>query len=385
MIEYQVQIQLKKTMSEYYPAIDITDDIELSQLGNINKSIDAREYDFGLFTYGDVQIECDNSSGKYNEFDSRSIFQNRRHNSKVTIALYKNNKFVHSFQGLLYDPATRLDILQDTIRFRLLSYESLMGSIAVPGGQIVNGMGLQDALKAILSISQISSKLSIGELQIDNDIKIKDGRSLNGVSVFDAVSKLLLVSNTIMYIYEDKIYIVPREVDLGLHKRYMFDRSKIIDLKNYNNGQHRLFTAIKINDHLETDDVLIDIYGLKVKKIEAKFLRGEDEYRVARNILNEFKKERIELEITVNTEDALGISLLDYVNISLPLYTVPKKNNFIPVVGVSRVGVDLIPEVRGSVEISPRIDFRVFEVNENPGDLTTTLKLREYKYGRNNA
>ncbi len=116
-------------------------------------------------------------------------------------------------------------------------------------------------------------------------------------------------------------------------------RENIMDLTKYNTGIHRMFNSVVINNTERSDGALQTDFGVRQKSKTLDFITDNGtEATIANKLLSEFKVPKIEVNVTVTSELARDIDLLDRVSINYPLRIKPQPGTFSPVVGITEVG-----------------------------------------------
>lgn len=390
--------------SVYGPEIDVSDKIDIDGVGTISRTIDAGDYDVGVFTFQELNLKGFNYNGYFNtEDDSRSIFKETRDRTKVRVvfesvdAVRTRSGTVTSdttvetitFRGLINEEATRLDIVTEAITFKVLSRDSVLRNTKVQGGTVNSGMLTSVAMFNILNQPKITAVLPLSMLNINPplDLVIDDGTAFNNKSVKDALDELLLATNAVLLIEADGTIIIRDRADntlidsLNLYgKSDEQGRENIVDMNAYNTGRQRMFTAVKINDTEVNNAVFVAAFAYRQKAIRFEWLTDpEKEAEVAGRLVDEFKFPKIELNVKVATEVARDVNLLDPVSINYPLRVKPIEDTFLPVVGDAEIDdvMTPLPYTFGALEIKPRMSFKIIGIDENPNEFTTTLKLRQ--------
>ena len=87
----------------YGSTIDVTQDIDITEfirqtgLRSISREIDNGDYDFGIFTFGDISLSCINFSRKFNDQnDEESIFYFTRNLCKVELGYMMRMEIIAS-------------------------------------------------------------------------------------------------------------------------------------------------------------------------------------------------------------------------------------------------------------------------------------------------
>lgn len=388
-IRYRVYITPLISNSEYGDETEVTDIVLESGVSTIKRSIDSTDYDFGAFYYDYVSLKCLNIDGQLNdESDVRSIFMHTRDRAKVRIVYTDAGEDTITFRGLINEEATRIDATKDEIEFRVLSRDSVIRNVGVAAGAVSAGTLISDAIFSILNQADISSVLTVAEANINvaDDYEIDDPSGITDRSSREALNLLLLASNSVMIIDENDVVTVrSREENSGnilnLYGPYdLKRRQNIIDIKNYNLGRHRMFTAVKVNETEESNTGYQTQYGYRQKAISLEFITDSTtETLIAESLVDYFKAPKIELEVTVPTSVARDVSLLDTVSIDHPLRISPPAGTFLPIVGQAVIGdADTpLPNKFGSVSIPNQMGFKIIEIREDVRRFETTLKLRQ--------
>ncbi len=390
---YSVQITPLHYDGIYGDVIDVTQDVDISDLimqsglGRIKKEFDNGDYDIGIFVFGDITLKCINSSGRFNDaHDFRTIFKYKRDLAKIKVLHFdRDDVETIVFEGLINEDGTRADAHKDTIRLKVLSYDSIFDQVQVSGGVVATGVTISTAIKQILNTTDITSVLGFdpSDINVDADFIIDDGDHFTGLTVKEALDGLLIASNSILYIDSNKDIIVSnREEGDNVHELYgehdPLGRGNILKITEYNSGIQRAFSAVQVNDTEVLDQAYIDIYGYRKKSISLDFINNLDtEEVISQRILDEFKVPRPECKVKVRAVDILGVELLDQAKIDHPYRFAPANGQgAVPTVATTVIGETQIPKVFGSLKITPNIKWKVTGIEQNPKDFTATLRLR---------
>ena len=141
-----------------------------------------------------------------------------------------------------------------------------------------------------------------------------------------------------------------------------------------------MFSSVRVNDTERSNTGLVNEIGARQKDVTLNFITEETtEIAIANRVLDEFKAPKIELNVIVSSEIGKDVDLLDRVSVDYPLRIEPDRGNFLPVVGITKVGAatEPLPNTFGSLQIMPNLAFKVIEIKENVKDFTTILKLRQ--------
>ena len=390
--QYQVLITPLVEKDTYGTELDVTQNIDLSDyikqggIGTIKQDVDNGDYDIGVFTYGSITMRALNLDGRFNdEMDWRSIFPYTRDKAKVLINfLNVDGDVLSSFKGLINEDGTRQDFLKNEVKFKVLSRDSVIRKTKVTGGRITNGSFFSTAIKNILNVPEITSVLNYDETKINVglDLEIDDGTWFDNKTTKQALDALMVASSSVMVIENNTMVVRTRQENSGSVFNFyghgdLFGRENILNIKNFNTGVQRMFNSIVINGREVSDQTLIETYSLRQKTVDFGFLTDNTKKEtVGRNILNEFKVPKIELEIETTTEIAKDLSFFDLVSIDYPYRVKPANDDPLPTYGVSRYGQAVYPFIQGNMKIRPALAFKVVGLEEKPKDYKTIVKLR---------
>jgi hypothetical protein len=382
---YKVYLTPLTDESEYGTEFDISDYV-LSSLGNVSKKTDSDNYAIGAYLMGTVELTCVNYNGEFNESDARSFFRYKRDLSKIKI-VYFNDSETTSFQGLISDGGTNIDAEKEEIKIRVLALESILDRTQIAGGLIEAGDLFSTAIKSILNVPAITSVLtySAANIEVDLDLTIDaEGGAFDGKSTWEGLKLLLVASNSVVYIDDETIKVKTRDENTN-EIAYFYgpgdtlDRENIIKITDYNNGAHRIFNSVVVNDTEYSDDTSVDWFGLKQTTFTLDFITDSDkELIIAKRLVNQFRYPRIEFKLTCSTQLANQINFFDTVGVNHPLRARPYRTTNAPLWDVSKydTATDVFPVDFGGVVIDGRLAFQIIERAENPNRFETTLKLR---------
>jgi hypothetical protein len=388
-IQYRVYVTPRTGTTTFGTEVEVTDRVEVNGLREIVRSIDASDYDVGVYVFNDVDLDCDNSDGYFSdETDSRSLFQFSRDLAKVRVVYYDQGVASATFRGLINDEGTRNDLRNDRITFRVLGRDSAIRKTKVIPGAVTSGTAIRNAIFGILNRDEITSILDVqlANINPDQNGTVDDGTKLDNKSTRTVLNELLLASNSVMIITEDDEVIVKSRVHDSVKaplelfgKGDLQGRENIISISEYNTGLHRLFNAVKLNTVEVSDNDSLVAYGARKKEVSFEWMTDTtNTTTLANRILREWKTKKIEFTVQVKTSIAKGYDLLDRVSVDYPLVRYPTGAR-LPICGVAVCGnADTpLPKIRGSIVIDPSVGFKIIEIRENPRDFITTLKLRQ--------
>lgn len=389
--QYKVYFTPRDSRTTYDDEVEVSNYVRLDGLPKIKRSIDATDFEFGVYSYDDVTIRLVNVDGKFNdEFDVRSMFPFGRDRTKVRVEFSNSDGDTIKFRGYINEEATKADPDDDLIEFRVLSRDSVLRTTNVTSGGASVGETLTEVLFNVLNQSDVTEFLNVDQSNINpdfGDVEIDSTEDLTDQSVRDIVNRILLACNSVLIVDEDDNVIVrsrDANTDTDVLSLYgPFDikgRCNVLKVDNYNSGRHRAFTSVMINDTEYNDQGFALDYGYRQKAISLSFITDQSkETQIAQRLVDSFKTPKIEMEVTVPCYIARDANLLDRVSVAYPLRLKPRPGKFMPIVGVTRIDdADMpLPDQYGSLEISPNTAFKIIGIEENPKDFTIRLKLRQ--------
>lgn len=395
-IRYKVFFTPRATFDTYGSEIDVSDRIDVSGVKDVRKSIDAGDYQLGVYTTDDIVIKGYNINGYFNdENDTRSIFPAGRNLAKVRVVFSEldddgEETTTISFRGLINEEATRIDIVKEEIKFRVLANDSVIRDTKVAQGLVNDGTLFSVAMLNILNQTRITQILNVDASNInpDLDLLVDDGSAFDNLKTRDALDQLLLASNSVMVIDgSDNVIIKSRDEDETKDVFNFFGKSdeqgreNIVDIAGYNSGRHRMFTSVRINNTERSNSAYESEFGSKRFNQDLDFITsGTNEANIADRLVDEFKAPKIELEITARTAEVKDLELLDRCSVNYPLrLALPEGASFLPIVGITELGetTEPLPRQFGSIMIHPRTAFKVIQKQEQPRTFLTKVKLRQ--------
>jgi hypothetical protein len=384
--------------------IDITKYV--SGIGNISISIDSSDYQLGVYKNSNVSMQVNNNSGKFSDVNiTTSFFKYRRGGSKVKInydiheytplcGLAECGNFflgeeVTLFEGLLSDESYKLNAKDEIINFNMLGYEWLFSQVDVPYASILGSEGIEELLYMFLNQTTITNILTVvpGNISVGVDQDPDDYTLFENQTVDEALETLLLVSNSVLRIQDNTVYISERTAGATSQKTFYGQGStdgaeNIINLNNYNNGFHRTFNYFTWKDTTAKsyDADSVAKWNVKKKEVDTSIYTGvvkQENFLDA--LLAEFKDPKTEFQIVVPLSyDTIALNLLDKVNVDYPVPYVPfSPGDEMPICGVAVCGVAILPTGLWAMNINKTTNFKIIEKNYDLKKLEITLKLRE--------
>ena len=386
-IQYKVYFTPRTALNTYGAEVEVSANIVSTS--NMKKSIDAADFDIGVFYYGDVKLKIDNYGGKFSDqYDVRSLFPYGRDLAKVRVTYNDKNGETTVFNGLVDDKATKFNFEKEEVSLTCPSNDSVLRTLRVSADTVSNGITAQNAFKALLNKSDITSVLTYDETLINpsSNIIIDDGSKFDNIPTRDAIAKLLIATNSVFTITDtNKMKVSARTYNDKVAVSFYGPFSKrgnqnILSLKKYNDGKQRQFTVVKVGDQTSIEQNYVTDYGYRQKTISnLDFITSDlTELAIAEALSDEFKFPKIECEVELKTSFAKTINLLDPVKVDYPLRLVPD-TKFMPVIGATKIGDadKKLPNQYGSSKIIWQATFKVIEIKENVKNFTSIVKLRQ--------
>ena len=129
-IQYKVYFTPRIALNTYGEEVEVSANVISSS--NMKKSIDAADFDIGVFYYGDVKLKIDNYGGKFSDkYDIRSLFPYGRDLAKVRVTYNDKNGESTVFNGLIDDKATKINFEKEEISIVCPSNDSVLTTIRV--------------------------------------------------------------------------------------------------------------------------------------------------------------------------------------------------------------------------------------------------------------
>ncbi len=383
---YKVYLTPLIQESTYGTEVEISDYVINSTLGDIRKTTDSNDGTIGEYTLGACNLTCINYNGEFNENDPRSFFSYKRDSSKIRITYYDSlTESTLSFKGLVNDEGTNASE-DDNISIKVIELANILRKEQIGGGTVNIGDTFSGAIKALLNQPAITAVLTYdaNEISVDLDLAIDSESFFGNISTWEGIKALLIASNSIIYIDNETVKVKARGHDTGLVSYFygpgdQLDQENIIKISKYNNGAHRIFNSVTVNDYTHTDTTSSEWFGLKDISFSFSFITvTSKETEIAETLVNQFRYPRIEFEMTVPTALANEVDFFDTVGVSHPIRTRPYQTNNASLWDISKydtVGDSYNIDFGGFV-IDGRLAFKIIERKEHPSEFLTTLKMR---------
>jgi hypothetical protein len=415
MARFHFYIQPFNTLKQYSGTwTEVTNDIDMAGAGKLKQALDNTEYDVGVFRNSNVAFKLRNDHGDYSDADSiNSIFKWKRSESKFRITWEPGDKdlvcgFFNAgdpdsiltsestiFEGLLSDEATKEGMNDQIINFVAMGYESIFKKVAVPFSSLSVGDTFEEVLYTILNQTAITDLVTVSTLNINvgNDETTDAVADLENNTVLQALKKILLPSNSVLYINGDNEVIIS-ERTVGSSTAHTFygpgsntGIENILKINEYRLGINRVinyWTFKKTDDttRLKQDATSVGNNGVRKKEIECKLIDDASNAKIdtmLETLRDEFATKKIELVLTCPyDQNTFELFLLNKILIDYPSHALPSEGLPIGIYDVSDPATDYYyAHELFNLTIDIGVVWKVLERSINIREQTLTLKLRE--------
>ncbi len=390
--KYKVEITpLIKTDTYKATATDYTEYVLYNGIADISQKADSTDFDIGVYTYNYVDITFSNMNGYFSDIDMGATrFKYGRDKAKVTIS-YRDIDGNYSvvFKGIINDEFTQQDFSKNTVKCRVMSYDSIFRKLASEVGTVASGQTIKQAFINLLNRGSVTSLLNY---DVDNinpvlNLIIDDATPLYNVSFKEAMDLLLMASCSVMFIDEDDNIIVrSRAQSSDLMAEFwntgdLLGRNNILSIESYNSGLQRSFNLFTINEVSAISDASVAVNGLREKDLSAvadMITDTEKRQEIVDTYRDLFASPKKELKLTIKTELAKALKLFDMVTVGYQ--NRPVKRDKAPFLYVGDMPVDTaysMPYLLEGQKVNQNMGFKIIEKTIKSDRLLTTLKLRE--------
>ena len=389
----------------YGTEIDITKYVE--SMGSIGIDTDSSEYQIGVFRNSSVKLALNNREGMFSDISIyQSIFRYKRADSKVRITYLEDDDLPYCgtaicglarlcdeitvYRGLLNDESLTEEAGREVVEFIVLGYESLFARVTVPFSSIAAGDTVSEILLAILDQTEITDLLTVDIANIDPSLdsitdSVADMETKTGKDIID---KLLLLSNSVLYILGTTVYVKPRTA--GVSVAYTFfgqsatdGAENIVNVRNITNGKNRIFNYFAWRDSSSVfqSSPSVGLHGIRKKEIDSPFFtNGAKQLAILEELVTEFRfpKQELELSTPINFE-VVALNLLDRIAIDYPTVYVPGEFD-LPVCGIAICGDPVsatLPRALWSLQIPNSRRYKIIKKTLDFKSMVASFKMRE--------
>jgi len=372
----------------YDSPVDVTEYLEPGAISQIKQQLDQGQYEIGKFVYGSITVNFNNFKGKFNDrrFDSRSIFPYLRDRAKVDITFVDNDSSTEiSYRGLISDKATRPDLSKHTMKFTLLSLDSIFEQSQNVSDAIQDGDTFSDAFQVLLSTPTITSILNYSASNINPtlDLTIDDSSVFNNLLAKNVIDVLLQASNSILLIDDSANIIIRNRTENAntphlLYYNDQFKRDNIKRILNVNNGLQRMFNSVLVNTFESKDQTSINVYKIRQKRFTFSFITDETKARIiGTSILGDFGIPKVEMDFEVSTSFAKDVEFLDKSTVDIQPLSQEFRQNNIGIYSIDEYGKAYYSQDIYDFTFPNNIPLKMIAQFENPLNFNTILRLRE--------
>lgn len=357
---------------------DVTSDVDMDACGSIAIDLDNTEYDIGVYRNSAFKLTLRNEHGKYSEADSaKSIFKYKRADSLVRITWEQElggaicgiaicedaylGEEVVMFEGLLNDDSFKGSLKTQKVDFQILGKESIFARERVPFGTISAGDLLSAVVYACLNQAKVTELLTVSadNISLGIDMAIDSIASLQNKTIQEGLNKLLLVSNSVLYIEDDVVHVAPRTPLAAVSFTFYGQASNLgpenaISIENIKNGlakTYNFFTWQGTTLSVE-DSASVQKYGLRKKELSVEFITDAGKRQdILESLLATFKDPRQEFDILspLNYESE-PVGLRSRVAIDYPAPYLPGDYQ-LPICGQAICGQAVLPKKQWSFTV----------------------------------
>lgn len=393
-----------KIDGEYGDEIDITKEIDFSSISNISQQVDNSEYLVGVLTYNEFTLKLINDHGKFSTPENaKSIFGVKRKNSLFRLywqretyppvcglAIAGISSFspkIRIYEGLINDSATKEDVKTQKVTFKVLSLESIVDQVEVVNGTISNGDTLKEALIAILDQELITD---LFELNSENWIlpvneTLDNAQALSNKKGKEGLDELLLMSNSVFYIKDRKINIVPRDASAESKMTFYGPASNegISNIKNISairTGENQAYNywtwdgdVLKVTNASSIADI-----GVRKKKIKSEVItENSKRTTILAALASEHgdKKQGLKLTVPLDYKN-IELFFFDKINIDYPTVYKAGEGKEIPVYDISKYGEASYPIKKHALTIDKTKDWKIKGIEINPKNNLIEFNLK---------
>lgn len=401
---YRVYINPFDDDGNYTGFVDVTKYVNMTSVSDITQDIDSAEYQLGVFRYPNLQLRLNNQSGKFSDVEVvQSIFRFRRADSqvKVTYSVQEEGPYcgvaicgecflseeITLYTGLINDESFSTSVKNQDVTVRVLGFESVFTRNVVPFSSLSNGMLVSEAIYEILNQTGVTKLLTVDVANINPDLDqaIDSVTPFTTMTVKEALDKLLVTSNSVLYIRDQVVYVSNRDATVDIKKTFYGQASidgaeEIVDIKELKNGVAKVFNFLTwSNTSLSsTDPDSVTRYGVRKLELDYEFFTDTPKRTaIMSNIAAEFSvaKQEFILVVPVNYQ-RLGLNLLDRVVVDYP--TVYQQGEEpVPVCGVFEYGVGVLPSALWSLTISTDENYKIVSKKIIPRTNLIEFKVRK--------
>lgn len=386
--------------------IEVTRDVDFNAMGTIKETIDASEYNVGVFKFNQFSLKLNNLSGEYSDVGApRSIFSYKRSDSILKITWSVGDDITQCgnticgasltnieqtvFSGLLSDSSLSMNIRDQFVSFQALGFESIFDIIETPFSSITALTDtISDVIYKCLNQTEVTALMTVSAVNIDveNDIIIDNKDDLENTTVKEALDLLLLAGNSVLYIKDQVVYVSPNTATATVQKTFYGQGSNngienVQNITSIKSGLNKTFNFWTWTDTalVESDAPSISTYGVRKKEIDITLItdttKRED---TLTSLRDEYRNPRQEFYMTVPiTYESLDLFVLDRIEVDYPIVYRPAEGSDIPLYSVAVYGEARYPNGDWAFELTTDEDQIILERRIDTKKQIIIFKCRE--------
>lgn len=375
------------------------------KIGDITIDTDSSGFDIGVYRNSGFQLTLNNRDGLFSDVGSpNTMFRYKRGDSliKVTFDLADytlrttratsfHDQYVSNettiFLGLLNDESLTEDVRKEDVAFRVLGLETLFSEKTIYSNYVL-GDDVEELIYKALNVTRVTELLTISAANITAGLnQVPDAIAhLENKTIKQTLDELLLMSNSIMYIENQTVYVAPRQESAALMFTFYGPNSltgveNIQEIKGITNGKNKMYNFFSWRDSTQTAarNASIRKYGTRLKELSADlFTNNAKQFNVMESLLDEFGYPKQEMEVQVNLNyTTLALQMLDKVNMDYPLQYIETEGFEMPICGIAICGQAVLPKPIFSFSMYSNKYFKIIKRTISPEKRLITFRIRE--------
>lgn len=407
MSVFRYYLTYPKSDMLYSSEIEITDYVIEGGSSNISQNLTNNEYDVGTIRFNKLSLKLVNSDGFFGEASSQlSVFEYKRDGSILRVEWDINphgnscgtapcgytflSDPITIYKGLLEDNSSDFDETTQVQTFTFLGMESIIGKVQTNFSELSVSDSAETTIYNLLNQTKITSilTLDVSNINVDFDFTPDDISDLEDTTVLAAIERLLFLSNSVMYIKDDVIYVKSQDSG-GISKATLYGKTaqdgieNIVALDGFTTGINRTFNFWKWADTSVKQSFADSISrnGFRQKEVDDSLVTNSTiQTNILNTLLNEygFPKREIEVTVPMYTPLVKNIFLLDRINLDIPQeYSISEGDDLVSRYGFARYGTGRYAEVTGAFTINVNDNWKVMNRNISLKNRLITFRLRE--------
>ncbi len=393
------------TPTGYSDYENITEDVIEKNFDSLKQNLEADEYNIGKITFDNISITLRNEHSKYSDASNPvSIFPYKRDETLIKIEWGRNSyplscgntacgeTFLSDvrtvFKGLLEDNSTKFDVLEQVVKFKILSLDSIINKVGTPFSLLNVSQDADTLLYNILNQTRITQFFTVSPSNINTSYNFTPDSiaSLENTSCFEAIQEILLMANSIMYVKNDVVYIRSRSADIDSSFVFYGPSSNagienILNIRSYQTGLNKCFNYWTWKDTTLKISFVDSIgkYGERKKELDSELITNDTKRLLVMNsYITEFGFPSKELTLVVPMfTQIVDLSFLNRIHIDYPSDILPIKDVAIARYGQAIYGESKYARSINSLFISVSQSWKILNIIIDTKKQEISFKLRE--------